>query len=107
MKYIDKHSLLINDHIVLYKADGSNDVHRSHDTVLMIHYDKVKISGVKYNLHLAHKPLGDKIIYYRYGVQDSIDTDALPIEEDLDKLIDEELEKLKLDLLFDKARSER
>ena len=104
MKYIDSKSILINDNIALYNADGSQEEYVPFgDTVRFIHSQKLKHNNKKYELYLAEMPYGDKTIYYKYGVENGYETDR--IHNDFQVLIDAEITKLKFDLLFDKAKS--
>lgn len=104
MKYIDSKSILINDSIALYHADGSQDSYESDlNIVETIHFTKLKQNGKEYELNLASKQYGDKTIYYKYGIEKGYETDR--IESDFQTLINAEILKLKIDLLFDKAKS--
>lgn len=104
MKYIDSKSILINDSITLYNADGSQEEYMPcGDAVRLIHSQRMERNGKEYELNLASKQYGDKTIYYKYGVEKGYETDR--IESDLEIRVNLELHNLHIDLLFDKAKS--
>ena len=104
MKYIDSKSMLIDENIALYNADGSQDQYKPDcNTVILISSQALEYNGKKYDLHLSEMPYGDKAIYYKYGVEDGCTTDR--IESDFQVMINAEIIKLEIDLLFDKAKS--
>lgn len=104
MKYIDSKSILINDSIALYNADGSQESYEPRlNIVETIHFTKLKQNGKEYELNLASKQYGDKTIYYKYGVEKGYETDR--IESDFEIRVTLELHNLHIDLLFDKAKS--
>ena len=104
MKYICEKSIIINDHLVLYNANGTKIEirHSDSDYVVQIHCQTMIRSGIDYNLRFASMPYGDKTIYYRYGIEQGYETDK--IDSDFKELIDIEFELLRVELLFGKAK---